>query len=313
MASIKQLKSGNWNVRIRLSGQPLKTKTFPTEQEAINWSTEQESIDKVFSQPTIYELGLKYREARLKGKGSYDDFQWRVLPSLKHFPQPAEYVTPEQIINYRDERLKAMSNDTVLGELTSISRVYKWAKKEFLIKCDNPLADIVFPKPAKARNRVISKEELVLLMNNTSDLMKPIFELAYETAMRRSEIINLCVKDLHLQDRILEVWDGKEGDRLVPLTKRAVSILKGIAKGKRTNDLLFNVKPRSVTQAFRRARRAVGLDSDVRLHQLRHTRCTLVARKGFNNAQIQAVTGHQDLRSVQRYTHLSAHDVVDLI
>ena len=76
---------------------------------------------------------------------------------------------------------------------------------------------------------------------------------------------------------------------------------------------LFPVTGVGVTQALRRARRKLGLSEDIRVHQLRHSRISLVARKGFNNAQIMAVSGHKDVRSVQRYTHLNAADVVDLL
>ena len=48
-------------------------------------------------------------------------------------------------------------------------------------------------------------------------MMRAIVELAYETAMRRGEIVKLKPKHLHLEDRILSVVDGKTGDRSVPL------------------------------------------------------------------------------------------------
>ena len=76
---------------------------------------------------------------------------------------------------------------------------------------------------------------------------------------------------------------------------------------------MYPITPHSVSTAVRRARRAVGLDEDVRLHQLRHTRITEVAKKGFNQAQIMMVSGHRDVRSVQRYTHLNVRDVIDLL
>ena len=76
---------------------------------------------------------------------------------------------------------------------------------------------------------------------------------------------------------------------------------------------VFNAAPYSVTQAVRRAREKLGLDSNVRFHQLRHSRITEVARMGLNQAQIMMVSGHKDVRSVQRYTHLNVNDVIDLI
>lgn len=69
----------------------------------------------------------------------------------------------------------------------------------------------------------------------------------------------------------------------------------------------------SVTQAVRRAREVVGLDDDVRFHQLRHSRITEVARMGLNQLQIMMVSGHRDIRGVQRYAHLNVRDVVNLI
>ncbi|WP_407652431.1 tyrosine-type recombinase/integrase [Cohaesibacter marisflavi] len=144
--------------------------------------------------------------------------------------------------------------------------------------------------------------------------MRPIIELAYETAMRRTEITRLRLRDLHLSERFLDVIHGKEGDRSVPLTSRACELLAEAQKGlKHPNARLFPVAPHSVTTAVRRARRDAGLDEDVRIYQLRHTRCTIVAKKGFNQAQIMMVIDQRDRRSVQRYTHLNVKDVIDIL
>nr|WP_092302757.1 tyrosine-type recombinase/integrase [Pseudomonas sp. NFIX28] len=135
--------------------------------------------------------------------------------------------------------------------------------------------------------------------------------------MRRSEILKLTVNCLHLEERIADVIDGKNGTRSVPLTLRAVELLKEaqrLAVAQRIQrGLLFTVTPHSVSQAVRKARIKANLDSSVRLHQLRHTRITNVAKKGFNNAQIMIVSGHRDTRSVARYSHLNAKDVLHLI
>ncbi|MEL6660887.1 MAG: site-specific integrase [Bacteroidota bacterium] len=57
--------------------------------------------------------------------------------------------------------------------------------------------------------------------------MAVVVELAYETAMRRSELLRLRPRDLNLPERFLRVVDGKEGSRDVPLTRRAVELLEG--------------------------------------------------------------------------------------
>lgn len=145
-------------------------------------------------------------------------------------------------------------------------------------------------------------------------MMGQAVELAYETAMRRREIIRHRKKDVLLDQSIASVVNGTEGDRSVPLSSRALEILQeATTRCYSIESRLFPVSVNSVTQAFVRARRSVGLDDNVRLHQFRHSRISIVARKGFNNAQIMAVSGHKDVRSVQMYTHLNTSDVVDLL
>ena len=178
----------------------------------------------------------------------------------------------------------------------------------------NPCTDIALPKASKPRDKVVSPEEMEMLLKAMSPRMAVIIELAYETAMRRSEILKLTPSCLHLDKRILDVIDGKTGSRAVPLTRRAVELLSVAAEGcSRQDNQIFQVSAYGVSQALRRARKKLGLSDDIRVHQLRHSRISIVARKGFNNAQIMAVSGHRDVRSVQRYVHLDASDVVQLL
>ncbi|WP_241150869.1 tyrosine-type recombinase/integrase, partial [Pseudomonas viridiflava] len=90
-----------------------------------------------------------------------------------------------------------------------------------------------------------------------------ITELAYETAMRRSEIVKLTIDCVHLDERIADVIDGKNGTRSVPLTLRAVELLRDAiqkAKAKRKpSPRLFNITPHSVSTAVRRAREKAEL------------------------------------------------------
>ncbi|WP_234778974.1 tyrosine-type recombinase/integrase [Pseudomonas amygdali] len=214
-------------------------------------------------------------------------------------------------------RLQTVKAATCRHQLAFLSRFFKYAKRGLLIDIPNPVCDITLPKPDKSSDKVVTAGELRLILNELSPTMALIAELAYETAMRRSEILKLTVNCLHLEQRIVDVVDGKNGTRSVPLTLRAIELLKEaqrLAIAERIQrGRLFSVAPHSVSQAIRRARTAANLDSNVRLHQLRHTRITNVAKRGFNNAQIMIVSGHRDTRSVARYSHLNAKDVLHLI
>jgi integrase len=317
MANFRLLPSGNWNVQVRVKGKSPQSKTFNTKAEAESWVKQIEAVTMDRKHHTIYTLGMVYCETMLKGKGSYDHALKIVEHLGRHFTQSIHDITPQMINDFKIMRLKKVKPSTCRTQLSFMSRFYRFAKRGLLIDIHNPVSDIALPKPDRSSDKVISASELERLLAKLSPIMSLIVELAYETAMRRSEILRLTQDCLHLKDRIADVIDGKNGTRSVPLTYRAVEILQ-LAKlwskvAGHSGGQVFTVTPHAVSQAVRLARVKAGLDSSIRLHQLRHTRITNVAKKGFNNAQIMVVSGHRDTRSVARYSHLNVKDVLHLI
>jgi len=317
MANFRLLPSGNWNAQVRVKGKSPQSKTFSTKADAESWANQIEAVTMDRKHHTIYTLGMTYCETMLKGKGSYDHALKIVEHLGRHFTQPIHEITPQMINDFKIMRLKKVKPSTCRTQLAFMSRFYRFAKRGLLIDIHNPVSDIALPKPDRSSDKVIRASELERLLAKLSPTMQLIVELAYETAMRRSEILKLTKDCLHLKDRIADVIDGKNGTRSVPLTHRAVEILE-LAQLMATlerhpHSTIFTVTPHAVSQAVRLARVKAGLDSSVRLHQLRHTRITNVAKKGFNNAQIMIVSGHRDTRSVARYSHLNVRDVLQLI
>lgn len=320
MASIRLLPSGRYNVQIRHTNSKPISKTFDTKALAIEWvnaSLKQQPVPIPKQRITLEDVGTLYCNTVLRDRHSYAFTKARLEKMGQHFNKDMRDITKFDLNDYRLMRLQQVSSVTCRDELQLINRIYRWAHGELILdKADHPspCAEITMPPTSKPRNRVIQRYELTLLMTALSPTMRGIVELAYETAMRRGEIVKLQPKNLHLDDRILSVVDGKTGDRSVPLTNRAVVLLRESLRGcNGPSDRLYPVTPHSVSTAVRRARKKVGLDDDVRLHQLRHTRITEVAKKGFNQAQIMMVSGHRDVRSVQRYTHLNVQDVIELL
>jgi len=328
MASIRVLPSGRYNVQITDRGKHITSATFDSEEEAREWAKRQRkpmgkrriAPRKRRSKPEgprFFDLAKQYCIQVLNGRSSALITSRRMEHIAQRLPEYLSDIDRYVVNEYRLKRLQEVSSTTCRDELQLINRVYRWAYREMILDEDeypSPCRNIPMPSPSKPRSRIVEKHEVELLMSALQPVMAAIVELAYETAMRRSEIINLTPRDLNLEERTLWVIDGKTGDRLVPLTTRATGILSEALKGcTGPKSRLFPVAPHSVSTAFRRARQKVGLDDDVRFHQLRHTRISIVARKGFNQAQIMMVSGHRDVRSVQRYTHLNAADVVKLL
>lgn len=322
MATIRKTKSGRFNAQIRLANHKPISKTFETKAEAKTWAQKHEAqlrqIPVADEQtPSFHELGMSYCRLVLAGRTSQKITIARIEKLSAAFPNQLSSITQQEINAYRLKRLQEVKPVTVRDELQLINRIYLWAYRELLLDPDttpNPCRNIPIPQGSKPRNKVVSRKELAALLRELTPTIAAVVEIAFETAMRRSEITKLTPRNLQLDDRTLMVIDGKTGDRIVPLTTRAVAILKqAVLLCPNPDGRLFQVAPHSVTTAVRRARRKLGLSEDIRLHQMRHTRITEVAKKGFNQPQIMMVSGHRDSRSVQRYTHLNVRDVVELL
>jgi len=319
MATIRKLPSGKWNVQIRRSGKLVATATHHTYEEAEQWANKKEGHLKA-AHPLFLDAGYAYCHEVLDRKPSQLLAFNRIDRICQHVPmqKTMDKITLQDVNAFKQARLADVSTTTCRDELMMIRRVFQWYIREQYArtgeKLDNPCELLTIPRPSKPRDRVVTRKELALLLGAMSPQMAVIVELAYETAMRRGEILKLRPVDLFLEEQFLRVVDGKEGSRDVPLTRRAVELLQEPLEASESLDRrIFDVASYSVTQAVRRAREQVGLDDDVRFHQLRHSRITEVARKGLNQLQIMMVSGHRDIRSVQRYSHLNVRDVVGLI
>lgn len=323
MATIRKLPSGRFNVQIRRKGAPSISRSFDTYDEAVLFveahegSLPEQAAKHEIERLSFLKTGERYCQTVLGGRPSQDITLYRVRLIAKHLPDDMRAITKKDVNGYRLMRLQSVASVTCRDELQLVHRIFKYAHRELLLDPNqhpSPCKDVAMPPASRPRSRVVEKEELKRLLSHLSPIMSEVVELAFETAMRRGEIVKLRKKHVHLKARVVSVIDGKTGDRDVPLSKRALELLQlAVERHSDANSVLYSVTAHAVSTALRRARKKAGLDSDVRMHQLRHTRITMVARKGFNQAQIMMVSGHRDSRSVQRYTHLNVRDVVELL
>ena len=123
---------------------------------------------------------------------------------------------------------------------------------------------------------------------------------AIETAMRRSELLNLRWADINYNELTLCTRKTKNDlDRVIPLTRRAMALLKS----KLDNEKPFRLQPDSITQAFKRACTWAGIES-FRFHDLRHEAISRLFVKGLSVPQVAAISGHQDYLMLARHVHL---------
>jgi integrase len=99
-------------------------------------------------------------------------------------------------------------------------------------------------------------------------------------------------------------------DEITPLKKGAASETNRLrALPRNIHGQAFPcVTTEAIKRAYIRAVRRAGIE-DLRFHDLRHEATTRLFEKGLNIMEVASITGHKDLRTLRRYTHLKAEDL----
>jgi integrase len=224
-------------------------------------------------------------------------------------------LTPARVAEFRDQRLKLVSGGTVIRELAYISSIINHARREWSINIDNPVRLVRKPPTPQGRSRTVNEAEMLRILDaltprptrRVSPWMKPLVELAVETAMRRGELLGLRWEHIDFSNRVAHLLVTKNGEgRYVPLSSRAVAILEGLPRS--LSGQVFPIKPQTVAAAFMKATDRAGL-GDVRFHDLRHTATTALANKLPNLIELSSVTGHKSLSMLKKYYHPRASEL----
>lgn len=317
MAVIRQLKSGKFNAQIRVVGQKPISITRDTREEV---ERELLAFSKPANRETIESLTDSYlREVMIrdgKKRGGYESIQNRLTVISRNIRTTTlEELTKEDVVAYRSLRLNAVKGGTIRLEIQLLSRLLRWANEEKGVACSDVTVGVKLPEPGKAREATVDPLQIKMILGFASDKSKPIIELAYETAMRRNEILAVTPAMVDLKKRVIRLSDDmtKNGEsRNVPLTLKAMELLKELCDGKEKHQKLFTLTPYAVTQAFRRAARLAKVPN-VCFHSLRHTAITNAAEKGLSTVQLMAVSGHKTLAMLSRYAHVKAESVAHLL
>lgn len=172
---------------------------------------------------------------------------------------------------------------------------------------------IEYPRKEQKLPDVISKNEIRMLFSvieNKKHLA--IIQLLYSTGMRRSEIINLQVKDVDSDRMLIKVRGGKGfKDRYVKLTEKTLKMLREYYQELKPVKYMFNgqtsdrYSKTSIASIVKDYAKKAGVKRHVHPHMLRHTHATHLHEMGTDIRFIQEILGHKNSRTTERYTHVS--------
>ena len=322
MPTIRKKGDRQWHVQIRKRGYPPQTRTFTTRADAERWATiiESEMERGVFvsrseaEATSIRDLLERFEKEVLPQKRSFQSDKSRLKTLNEAFGNYRVASLTSTIISaFRDRRLKVVGPQSVIHEINLLNRVLKAASMDWGIALPGGLPTMQVRKPTKPRGRErrITENELAqILAASESSELQAVVVLAVETAMRRNELASLKWEQIDLNKRVAHLAKTKtDVPRDVPLSNAAVKALESLPK--KESGPVFSLQAESMSQAFERAclpHRANILD--IRFHDLRHEGTSRLFEKGLNVMEVAAITGHQTLEMLKRYTHLRAEDLV---
>jgi integrase len=235
-------------------------------------------------------------------------------------------ITPALVEAYRQKRLSEPSRRTpqtltkpatVNREVACLKTIFNKAVKNGKAE-KNPAQGVKHLKENNERDRILSPEEYACLLAHSSPQLKPIIKLAYHTAMRQGEILNLTWGQVDLREGFIRLRpeDTKTKDgRLVPLNRELVDMLEAMPRGLpgvRVFSYQGKALGSSFQKAFEAARKQAGIN-DFIFHDLRHTAINNWRLQGHDFFRIMAASGHKTMNVFKRYNSVSKDELRTLV
>lgn len=325
MATIRKLR-GRWQAQVRRKGLKPRTKSFDTKADAEKWARNLETeldrgggfIDtRLAEKMTLRELLERYLTEITPHKRSAQTETYRIRAMMKHeiAYRTLAMLSSTDFALYRDERLKVVATSTILKELNTLAHTIDIGRKEWGVHLmQNPCRMIRRPSPPRGRERRLEDGEEQKLLDaadtGRNPYMRSLLIIALETAMRQGEILSLQWKDIDFTRRIAHLDMTKNGEsRDIPLSTIALKTLRELQSCDQ-KARIFPLTKSAVLQAWEHLRERAGM-SDFRFHDLRHEAISRLLEKGLNVIETATISGHKELRMLQRYSHLRAVDLVD--
>lgn len=259
---------------------------------------------------------LKLKGYSVNTMDAYLGHMRRFLVSLK-----ADYWSFELLDSnyFEDYILTQLENENkshayVNQTISAIKFLYK-----YVLKLSVPSVEIPRPKREEKLPNVLSKEEVLKILQKTINLKhRALLTLAYSAGLRVSEIVSLKVNDIDSRRMLVHIRQGKgRKDRYTILSETALEVLRLYAKKYRLQDWLFpgenegtHLSERTAQKVFTTACKKAGVKKDVSIHSLRHSFATHLLEAGTDLRYIQEILGHKSSKTTEIYTHVSKKDIL---
>lgn len=232
-------------------------------------------------------------------------------------------VTHADIQTFLADKFSHLKARSLNRLIASLRRFYRHQLAQNQISKD-PTLQIDTPKMPRSLPKSLNEKEVVDLLNapnieeDTGMRDRAMLELLYACGLRVSELVNVKIFEVSLNEGVVRVTGKGSKTRLVPMGQEAIEWISKYLKSARGNilkqqmtDALFvTTRGEAMTrQAFWNNIKRYALIADIKKpispHVVRHAFATHLLNHGADLRVVQMLLGHSDISTTQIYTHVA--------
>lgn len=213
--------------------------------------------------------------------------------------------------------------------IAGMRNYFKYLRLEKRMETD-PLMLIESPRQGRHLPDVLSLEEIDAMeeaidsSKSESLRNRAIIEMLYGSGLRVSELIDLSISRVDLEEGWALVEGKGSKQRMVPISPTALTLIEEWLverealqpKGPDADALFLNRRGRRLSRQMifiivRDLAEAAGIKKKVSPHTLRHSFATHLLEGGANLRVIQSLLGHESIATTEIYLHLDRHRLRD--
>ena len=240
----------------------------------------------------------------------YSYFINKFLQYLSTSSKPIDQVDQDQVKEFLAVLIDSYSNKS---RALATSALRYFFKK--IVTKPEVMANIETPKKEQYLPNVLAKEEVKKLINQAeTEKSGLIISFLYSTGVRVSELVNLKMQDLDLDNKKGKVHGKGNKSRQIFLSESLCNDLKSYIDRKQPKTFLFSTKDkplttRNIQKIIKNTSSKAGISKKVTPHTLRHSFATHLLESGVDIRKIQVLLGHSRIDTTQIYTQVSGKEL----
>lgn len=271
---------------------------------------------------------IKYLKLeRRLSENTCNAYQIDLLQFDQFVGKPISALKKADIDNYVEYLHTAYKENSYLRKVAALKSLNKYLR-DYNLGANDQIELLVAKKKEKLIPKFLTQDQIEIFLNQfkfgtpieTRD--KAMFETLYSTGMRVSEIINIKVSDVNLDNGTIRVTGKGNKERIVIINQSSIDSLDEYIHVSRiklqsdlTDILFLNSKGKPLTrQGFNfilnKHASNIGI-TEISPHIFRHSIATHMLNNGGDLRMIQILLGHANISTTEVYTHVSKQKILE--